>query len=56
MHSTAWTSLGAAVAIHQPIVDRLVQRVYDQPLINNVERGAYLEHMIELALGEQQWL
>ena len=55
MHSTAWTALGAAVAIHQRTVDRLVQRVYDQPLINNVDRGAYVEHMIELALGEQQW-
>ena len=55
MHSTAWTALGAAVAIHQRTVERLVQRVYDQPLINNVERGTYVEHMVELALGEQQW-
>ena len=55
MHSTTWTVLGAAAAIHRRTVDRLVQRVYDQPLISNVERGAYVEHMIELALGEQQW-
>ena len=39
--------------IHRLILRGLVKRVYDQPLINNVERGAYIEHMIELALGEQ---
>ena len=38
--------------IHRLIIKRLEKRVYDQPLINNVERGAYIEHMIELALGE----
>ena len=53
MHS--WTALGAAVAIHQRTVDRLVQRVYDQPLINNAERGAYVEHMIALALKGKGW-
>ena len=39
--------------IHRLILRGLVKRVYEQPLINNVERGAYIEHMIELALGEQ---
>ena len=43
------SSLGTAV------VERLMQRVYGQRLINNVERGAYVEHMVELVLGEQQW-
>ena len=37
---------------HKPIIERLVERVYGHPLINNVERGAYVEHMIELALGK----
>ena len=54
MHSIDRTVLDDDAAIHQRTVDRLVQRVYDQPLIDNVARGAYVEHMIELALG-QQW-
>ena len=38
--------------LHEQTVRRLVQRVYEQRLINNVERGAYVECMVELALGE----
>ena len=35
---------------------RSVESVYCQyPLINNVERGTYVEHMIALALKELQW-
>lgn len=37
---------------HQLVTERLVDRVYNQPLIGNVERGAYVECMIELALSE----
>ena len=37
---------------HQLVTQRLVDRVYNQPLIGNVERGAYVECMIELALSE----
>ena len=31
-------------------MQRLAERVYDQPLINNVERGAYVECLVELAM------
>ena len=37
---------------HQLVTQRLVERVYDRPLIGNVERGAYVECLIELALSE----
>ena len=37
---------------HQLATQRLVDRVYNQPLIGNVERGAYVECLIELALSE----
>ena len=39
--------------LHELTVQRLVQRVYEQRLIGNVERGAYVECMIELALRER---
>ena len=42
----------AQQVLHQLTVQRLVQRVYEQRLIGNVERGAYVECMIELALKE----
>ena len=42
----------AQQVLHQLTVQRLVQRVYEQRLIGNVERGAYIECMIELALRE----
>ena len=38
--------------VHQLVSQRLVERVYNQPLIGNVERGQYVECMIELALSE----
>ncbi len=38
--------------VHQLVTERLVARVYDNPLISNVERGAYVECMIELALSD----
>ena len=41
--------------IHDRTVRRLVKSVYNQCLINNAERGAYVEHMIALALGGQGW-
>ncbi len=41
--------------IHDRTVRRLVKSVYHQCLINNAERGAYVEHMIALALEEQGW-
>ena len=37
---------------HQLVTQRLVERVYHQRLIGNVERGAYVECLIELALSE----
>ena len=37
---------------HQLVTQRLVERVYNQRLIGNVERGAYVECLIELALSE----
>ena len=37
---------------HQLVVQRLVERVYDRRIISNVERGAYVECLIELALSE----
>lgn len=40
--------------LHELTVRRLVERVYEQRLINNVERGAYVECMVELALSERQ--
>ena len=39
--------------LYELTVQRLVQRVYEQRLINNVDRGAYVECMIELALRER---
>ena len=37
---------------HQLVTQRFVERVYNQPLIGNVERGPYVECLIELALSE----
>ena len=36
--------------IHDLVVQRLVERVFNQPLINNAERGAYVECLVELAM------
>ena len=34
------------------MVERLFQQLYNRTLINNVDRGVYVEYMIELALQE----
>ena len=41
-------------ATEERIIKRLMQRFYEQPLINNVHRGDYVECMIALAL-EPAW-
>ena len=43
--------------MHQLVSQRIVERIYNQPLIGNVERGQYVECMVELALSDQrpQW-
>ena len=51
--SSTSLQLAAQQVLHQLTVQRLVQRVYEQRLISNVERGAYIECMIELALRER---
>lgn len=38
--------------VHQLVAQRLVERVFNQPLISNVERGAYIECLVELALSD----
>ena len=38
--------------MHERILDMLVRR-YKQPIMNNVQRGDYVECMIALALGEE---
>ena len=40
---------------YERIVRSLEQSVYNRDLINNAERGAYVEHMIVLALEGQGW-
>ena len=40
---------------YERIVRSLEQSVYNRNLINNAERGAYVEHMIVLALEGQGW-
>ena len=40
---------------YERIVLSLEQSVYNRNLINNAERGAYVEHMIVLALEGQGW-
>ena len=37
--------------LHNPIIDKFLER-YNEPLIDNVDRGAYVECMIALALGD----
>ena len=41
-----------AETLHHQIIQKLVDTFYGNGLINNVERGHYLESMIALALGE----
>ena len=40
--------------VHQLVAQRLVERAFSQPLINNAERGQYVECMIELALSDSR--
>ena len=40
---------------YERIVRSLEQSVYNRDLINNAERGAYVEHMVVLALEGQGW-
>lgn len=39
--------------LHRQIIKKLVDTFYEHQLINNVERGHYVESMMALALGEQ---
>ena len=45
------------LSVHGHVVDRMLKRLYGRPIIDNVDRGAYVEYMIELALQEcdQEW-
>jgi hypothetical protein len=40
------------LAVHNRVVGRLFERLYNRRIINNVDRGAYMEYLIELALQE----
>ena len=42
-----------AETLHHQIIQKLVETFYGNELINNVERGHYVESMIALALGGQ---
>ena len=50
--SSTSLQVAAQQVLHQLTVNRLVQVVYEQRLIGNVERGTYVECMIEMALRE----
>ena len=39
--------------LHRQIIKKLVDTFYEHELINNVDRGHYVESMVALALGEQ---
>ena len=43
--------------IHDLVVQRVVEHVFDRPLINNVERGSYIECFVELAMkgADPRW-
>lgn len=45
----SWPSSG----LHKRVVDRLTGRAYDVPIMGNIERGGYVEVLVELALHEQ---
>lgn len=40
------------LSVHDRVVTRLLDQLYNQAIINNVDRGAYVEYMVELALQE----
>ena len=39
--------------VHHRVVERLTERLYNRRIIDNVDRGVYLQYMIELALQQQ---
>ena len=41
------------LSVHSGVVERLVQQLYEQPIIDNVDRGVYVQYMIELALRKR---
>lgn len=42
----SWQTRG----LHDFVMDRLTRRAYDVPVIGNIERGTYVETLVELAL------
>ncbi len=38
------------LAVHNRVVERLCQKLYNRKIIDNVDRGVYLEYMVEVAL------
>lgn len=40
------------LGVHHRVVERLFQRLYNQRIIDNVDRGVYVEYMIEAALQD----
>ena len=39
--------------LHQCVMDRLTRRAYDVPIMGNIERGGYVEVLVELALKDR---
>ena len=42
----------ADLSVHDLVVERLLDRLYNGQIIDNVDRGVYVQYMIELALQE----
>ncbi len=40
------------LSVHDRVVERLFDRLYNRRIIDNVDRGVYLEYLIELVLQE----
>ena len=40
------------LGVHNRVVERLFQQLYNQRIIDNVDRGVYVEYMIEAALQD----
>ena len=38
----------ADLSVHHRVVERLLERLYNRRIIDNVDRGVYLQYMIEL--------
>ncbi len=47
------TQLMGDLSVHHRVVERLLERLYNRRIIDNVDRGVYLQYMIELALQQQ---